>query len=234
MSKTTAKLYLYFGSIFSIICAISIVIFHKEYSVIAPVAFLICVSIPLTLAGYFGVKKDSYIVGYEETKKERDTAMILSFIPGLGHRYMDELQKGIPHFILFTVSIILMTLSMMMVTNIIEKTPEEASIFLIYGLILLLFTWMWSAIDVNDLCDKADLPYENGFFEMKLNNSDIGVLITSVIFYIIGLTASWFMLSEKWIDCTVFLIVTAISLLAPLYSIYRYSFHKKRSRSICD
>lgn len=70
MSRTTAKLYLYFGLIFSIICITSIIIFHKEYSVIAPVAFLICVSIPLTLAGYFGVKKDSYNIRCEETKKK--------------------------------------------------------------------------------------------------------------------------------------------------------------------
>lgn len=160
--------------------------------------------------------------------------MILSFIPGLGHKYMGASKKGIPHFILFTVSIILMALFMMIVAGTIEKTPEEASVYLIYGLILLLFTWMWSAIDVNDLCDKADLPYENGFFEMKLSNSDIGMLIVSIIFYIIGLTTSWFMLSEKWIDYTVFLMVTIISLLAPLYSIYSYSFHKKESRGICD
>lgn len=234
MSRTTAKLYLYFGLIFSIICAISIVIFHKEYTVIAPVSFLTCVSIPLTLAGYFGMKKDYSDEENEKIKKERDAAMILSFIPGLGHKYMGASKKGIPHFIIFILSIILMALFAMMIIGIIEKTPEEATVYLLYGLILLLFAWMWSAIDVNDLCNKSDLPYENGFFEMKLSNSDIGILVTSIVFYIIGLITSWFMLNEKWIDYTVFLMVTIISLLAPLYSIYRYSFHKKESRSICD
>lgn len=68
--------------------------------------------------------------------------MILSFIPGLGHKYMDESKKGIPHFILFILSIILMVLFAMMVIGIIEKTPEEASVYLLYGLILLLFAWM--------------------------------------------------------------------------------------------
>lgn len=222
MSRITAKLYLYFGLIFSIICAISIVIFHKEYSVIAPVSFLICVSIPLTFAGYFRMKKDYSDEDNEKIKKERDVAMILSFIPGLGHKYMDESKKGIPHFIIFILSIILMVLFAMMVIGIIEKTPEEASVYLLYGLILLLFAWMWSAIDVNDLCNKSDLPYENGFFEMKLSNSDIGMLVTSIVFYIIGLITSLFMLSEGWIGIEVFSIVVIVSMLAPLYSIYRY------------
>ncbi len=71
MSRTTAKLYLYFGLIFSIICAISIVFFHKEYSVIVPVVFLICVSMPLTFAGYFGMKKD----GCDEETKKKETLL---------------------------------------------------------------------------------------------------------------------------------------------------------------
>ena len=155
--------------------------------------------------------------------------MILSFIPGLGHKYMDESKKGIPLFIIFILSIILMVLFAMMITGIIEKTPEEASVYLFYGLILLLFAWMRSAIDVNDLCNKSDLLYENGFFEMKLSNSDIGILVTSIVFCIIGLITSWFMLNEKWIDSATFLIVSIVSILAPLYSIYRYSHNKKKS-----
>lgn len=175
------------------------------------------------------MKKEYSDEKYEETKKERDAAMILSFIPGLGHKYMNESRKGIPHFVLFMLSIIMIALFAIMAVGIIEKTPEEASIYLIYGLILLLFTWMWSAIDVNDICNKHNLPYENGFFEMKLGNSDIGLLATSTVFYVIGLITSWFMLNEKWIDFATFLIVIVVSILAPLYSVYRYTHNKKKS-----
>lgn len=61
---------------------------------------------------------------------------------------------------------------------------------------------------------------------MKLSNSNIGMLVTSIVFYIIGLITSLFMLSEGWIGIEVFSIVVVVSMLAPLYSIYRYIIKK--------
>ncbi|WP_400208457.1 hypothetical protein [Candidatus Methanomassiliicoccus intestinalis] len=231
MSRLTAKLYLGFGLIFSVLCALTIICFYEEFSVIAPLAFLICVSLPLTFAGYCGIKRNRDNSEEEEFTKERDAAMILSFIPGLGHSYLGEARKGIPHLLLLIVVIILMLLFVLIACKIIVEAPETAAAYLLYGIILLVFVWLWSAIDVHELCNKQDLPYENGFFEMRLKNSDHGRLLVFIIFYAIGLLASGFMLSEEWISSQVFWIVSLVSALAPLYALYAASKARLKTHS---
>ena len=153
MSRLTVKLYLSFGLIFSVLCALAIICFYEEFSVIAPLAFLICVSLPLTFAGYCGIKRNRDD-SEEEFTKERDAAMILSFIPGLGHSYLREARKGIPHLLLLIVVIVLMLLFVLIDCKIIVEVPETAAAYLLYGIFLVVFVWLWSAIDVHELCNK--------------------------------------------------------------------------------
>lgn len=213
--KETSKLYLIFGLLFSALCIVACIFLYDRPGIIGAFFFLILVAIPLAVVGYRG---NTNGCGVGPPIKSRDAAMILSFLPFLGHRYLGVPKRGIPMMIPLVTSIgffFLGALAIIFETG--QNGVEVGSSLILYGMLMLVLSWMWSAIDVNDICNKMDLPYEGGFFEMKIKKTHLaqaGLFLTIFLFCIL---TSLFLLSENWISETHFWISIILSALLPFY-----------------
>lgn len=141
----------------------------------------------------------------EIPKKEREAAMIMAWIPGLGQAYMGDFKKGIIPLSIFILAIACIIIDLGIGT--------EMFLF-IYGLILYFYSAVWSSIDINEMCNKLDLEHTGSPFEMKWeNNSQLRDILSIIAYIVIVLITYTFMMYEgqdRYISMSIILLSTIL------------------------
>lgn len=167
----------------------------QYYPLVSISAMLFALTIPLAL--------------HEEHEGiSRLSAIYRSFLPGLGHCYLNKNRRGVPFFIVFGTSLALLILS---VSN-----------FDYFAMALLLFAVNWFAasvhavIDVEDLCDSMGIPHDSTF-EMNVKNVPLGHFALSLISGLAAIAISVWCHSSGFCPSMLILTVTMICYLAYIF-----------------
>ncbi len=237
MERFTAKLYITFGLVASIACIMYISAFWREISSIAVLSFLLCIAMPTAYTGYSNLKvfeKENFGKHGEKSTKEREAATILSLIPGLGHAYLNRVKRGIIFWIAFVIGVILVVIAVMGYTNIMEyinMSPEESTVFLIFGMIVGSFSIFWSALDVNELCIQYNLPHTDGEFDTTWERTDLGEAILFIVTSILMISLAILFKVYEWITSMgMFWTIIIISIILLIYIFVKYIVKKKDNR----
>ena len=176
------------------IMASAVILGAMVFSGFGPISFLYMILFVYVL-GYSLIKG---IYGLHKLKsekntnampqKEREAAMIMAWIPGLGQAYMGEFKKGIVPLSIFILAIACIIIDLGIGT--------EMFLF-IYGLILYFYSAVQSSIDINEMCNRLDLEHTGSPFEMKWeNNSQLRDILSIVAYTVIVLITYAFMKYE--------------------------------------
>lgn len=139
MGKDSARLYVIIGSIMLTLCCIALIFFNDLPGIMLSVGSLAFASLVICSVGIYNIKKINIYEDKENNKeKEREAAMALSLLPGLGHKYLTG-QLKISHTIVFTISIILIITGIMIISGAIKIEEGAGWISLVYGLVIFFF-----------------------------------------------------------------------------------------------
>lgn len=193
MGKDSARLYVIIGSIMLTLCCIALIFFNDLPGIMLSVGSLAFASLVICSVGIYNIKNINIYEDKENNKeKEREAAMALSLLPGLGHKYLTG-QLKISHTIVFTISIILIITGIMIISGAIKIEEGAGWISLVYGLVIFFFSWSWSALEVNDICNNMNLQNIKGIFSMNWDKTKLGLSILFIITFIIlaGVSITW-------------------------------------------
>lgn len=138
--------------------------------------------------------------------------MLLSFLPPLGHRYLGRWRRGVPVMMAMMLAITMLVVSAVLALGDPDRVDGYAVSSMLYGLWVLIFSWTWSALEVNDACNRLGLGHENGFFEMKVRDTAswmvaLGLVVASSIF-----ATSAFLWAEGYISAAGTASLTSVAL----------------------
>lgn len=102
--------------------------------------------------------------------KTRDEALAKSLFPGLGNIYLEEKVKGILIMGVFGFAIVMMALPFVW--------GEEVVVTIVYSIPLIVFSIVYSAIETTESCNKLNLPFKGGIFELNIKNTATAKSIT--------------------------------------------------------
>lgn len=193
MGKDSAKSYAVIGAIMLTLCCIALIFFSELPGVKLSVGSFAFASLVICGVGIYNLKNINIYEDEEKNKeKEREAAMALSLLPGLGHKYLTGKLKII-HTIVFTISLILIIAGILIISEIINIEEGVGWILLVYGLVIFFFSWSWSALEVNDICNNMNLQNINGIFSMSWNKTESGLSILFIVTFIIlaGMSIAW-------------------------------------------
>lgn len=161
-------------------------VFRDLPGIILSVGSLALASLAICYAGIKGIKSADMISDQTSIsnngplKKEREAAMALSLLPGFGHRYLTGKIKVMPLSV-FILSILIILLGILIASETFDVEWEMGWTILCYGFILMFFSWVWSALEVNELCNRAKLPHAAGIFTMRWEKTRLGISILYVV-----------------------------------------------------
>ena len=196
MDRRTGKLYIVFGTIW---LAMSVVLVF-----ISPVKFVAfagaIAAVSLIVAGY----NSKNIENTECDINKREELMIKSFLPGFVQLKYFKNNMGIIQLVLFVVGLILTIAGMFYVFSYDTNVPSEdfgplynGLMIFLYGIVIAIFSVVWSGLEVNEYCNKKGMPRTGGIFEMKCNNTELGMrLLVVSTFAILALLTIGFYLGE--------------------------------------
>lgn len=193
MGKDSAKLYIIIGSIMFTLCCIALIFFHDLPGITLPIGSLTFASLVICGVGIYNIKNISIYEDKENNKeKEREAAMALSLLPGLGHKYLTGKLKII-HTTIFTISLILIISGMILISGTVRIEEDVGWVSLVYGLVVFFFSWSWSALEVNDICNNMKLQNIKGIFSMNWDKTELGLSILFIVTFIIlaGISIAW-------------------------------------------
>ena len=96
-----------------------------------------------------------------KSEKNRSTAMLCSFIPGVAHLYLRQYRRCTAFFAIYAI----MILTIMPMTYFYDNI---ALFSLIIGMIG--FNWLLSLVDTEYVCNRLELPYGSSPYELKIKN----------------------------------------------------------------
>jgi hypothetical protein len=76
---------------------------------------------------------------------------------------------------------------------------------------------------VTAVCNRTGLPFEGGFFEMKLKRTDLATLALFLTIFIFFILVALFLSGEGWISDGGFWTIIILSMLLPIYSTLNYA-----------
>lgn len=221
MGKDSAKLYAIIGTILFAICCVALVVFRDLPGAILSAGSLAIASLTICYVGINGIKSadstsDLMSATCDEViHKEREAAMTLSFLPGFGHRYLTGKIKII-QTIIFVISLLVIFVGLLITSEILSIEWIVGWIIVCYGFIILFFSWVWSALEVNDLCNVAKLPNPGGIFSMKWEKTRLGLFILYLVTYVIlvGISIVWGYYYSQYLNLSI--LVISLSTLLPI------------------
>ena len=184
-------------------------------------------AIPLIVIGIASIAETRHAGTGEKNTKTRSTASVLSVI-GLGHLYLGKKLKS---FLFFTGFIIGATV---LITGTIKLEDvgypvDAANILFLYGLFMFTTVLMWSALDVNRLCNEMGLEIIDSYYEMDFERTDMilsALLIISFILF--ALTSVLMICYDVTPDRRINAAVLLASFLLPLYVFLNYRDKKRK------
>jgi len=146
-------------------------------------------------------------VNLDDPEKNRPSAMIRSFVPGLAHIYLHAYRRAMV-FSFGYLMVVLAVLGMIMTAP--NGLPSFFAIFcILFGMIFI------SLMDTEMVCNKIGLPYTGYPYEMKIKNYNLAFFVTLSIVCICGaITPAYEMLYADTVDNIVNMIILAASLTA--------------------
>lgn len=216
LSKASSK-YLKILGWFFILLSIVIIVTSFVFNLGFPFA-----SISLLLLGILTItiNVDEEDVLYESTSKCRDTALAKALIPGLGNIYLGEYKKGMLILCTFFFGIIMMILPFIF--------GEDMLACMIYALPLILFSLVYSSIEATESCNKLNLPFNNGMFELHINDTTLAKSLTFAIFSVVILLMDPYVRSGALgYDIRQLWIADVCAVILLIYSLFIYVQNKR-------
>lgn len=118
------------------LCCIALIFFNDLPGIMLSVGSLAFASLVICSVGIYNI--NIYEDKENNKEKEREAAMALSLLPGLGHKYLTG-QLKIIHTIVFTTSIILIIAGIMIISGTVKIEEDVGWISLVYGLVIFFF-----------------------------------------------------------------------------------------------
>ncbi|MDR1405493.1 MAG: hypothetical protein LBJ20_08025 [Candidatus Methanoplasma sp.] len=186
MSNNAKKMYIIVGTIWLLLSAFLIIsVPHVRFATVAA-------AIAAAAMIFAGLSpKTEY---EQEDGHDRDGLMAKSLLPGYIQLAVFRERGGIAQLVVFLIGLTLAAIGM---NGLISNDPElihEAFMMSLYGMTVVFFSITWSALEVNEYCNKRKMPFDGGIFEMRWNNTELGlkILAGTVLIVLISLTAGFY------------------------------------------
>jgi hypothetical protein len=116
----------------------------------------------------------------DDDEKNRPSAMIRSFVPGLGHAYLRAYRRA-ASFSFGYLAIVLTVFGMLAL-----KSEAVIPLFSLFGIIVVMM--FISLIDTEIMCNRLGLPYTGYAYEVRIRNYNLAFLVSLAIAYAVGAT----------------------------------------------
>ena len=166
------------------------------------------------------VDEDVEMCDREVSGKTRDEALAKSLFPGLGNIYLKDRVKGILIMSIFYFAIILMILPFIW--------GERVVVSIIYSIPLIVFSIVYSAIEATESCNKLNLPFKGGIFELNIKDTTTAKSISLVMLSLCILVIDPLMRNELFdYDYRQLLMADICAIIILICAICMYIHHKK-------
>ncbi len=223
MNKDTAKACTVAGIMLVVLLSLAIPYVNGIYVTIL-ISNIICFAIPFIVIGIAGLYENKDNKNNEKHVKERAAATMFSAIPGLGHVYLKRYVKGIFYMVLFLIFAAIFAIGIILYSDdYYYEYTNAATVSYTYGSIMAFFIWIWSYIDIANICNDDGLPYMEESLEIRCKRTDLATSILFMITSVLLIAASVIMMN---FDVTIsnflniIVIVLSIVLLIPIS--YKY------------
>lgn len=184
-------------------------------------------SVTLILLGIIFIlvgEEDAEVDCENANGKTRDEALAKSLFPGLGNIYLEEKVKGILIMGVFGFAIVMMALPFVW--------GEEVVVTIVYSIPLIVFSIAYSAIETTESCNKLNLPFKGGIFELNIKNTATAKSITLAMLSLCMLAIDPLMRIElQGYDYSQLLIADVCSIFILICAVYLYINQKNVNQS---
>ena len=123
-----------------------------------------------------GLSTNKYL---DVTEKNRPSAMIRCFVPGIGHMYLYMYRRAATFS--FGYLGIILTAAAMFVSEANALSPFTTMIGIIIGMLF------FSLIDTEIICNRLRLPYTGYAYEVRIKNYNLAFFVTILVAFIMGI-----------------------------------------------
>ena len=221
MHRDASTAYLIVGSISIVGCAIAIV-FLKNYLAIGP----LFIGIPLLIIGLNGLLRPKHETERSDGKS-RDAARTLSLFPSMGHFYLRSWKRGLMVLLSILIPVFLSFFCLY------AMEIEDSIIFFVYITIMATFSFIWSIVDAQRICDSLHLPSsEDSFMDLKIKNYNLAENILFIgTFAVLVLFSALFIHYKVLEDTTIIRATMLLSSILPLYVLVKHFLKRDHIRS---
>ncbi|MDR3282179.1 MAG: hypothetical protein LBS92_01020 [Candidatus Methanoplasma sp.] len=187
MNRNTANLYVAVGVTWLILSLIMLAFVTPSMRLVPATSAVTAVSII-----YAGCKNRVPAESADRPSAfgSREELMIKSMFPGYVQLRVFGKAEGVALAVLFGSGLAVATVGFHSLTTGADlESLNRGFMASMYGLVIVVFSIVWSALEVNDFCDRCRLPREGGVFEMKWNDTELGLklLVAITLTCVVGL-----------------------------------------------
>ena len=193
MKRNTAKLYILAGAVCLSAALVLGWLSFRNLSLLWGVPIFAFPALSAIHSGYSGYKNSNR---EDDPDCDRDGLMARSLIRGFVQIKLFGNKTGLIQLAIFLLGLSTLGLGTHDASAIYGSsnafTDAMTGMFLFsFGATAVLFSVLWSMLEVNDYCNKKGMSHKGGVFEMELENTKLGLtvlfIVTSIV--LIGLSA---------------------------------------------